>query len=221
MGVKQEVFRKLDALAKPGAVLATNTSYLDIDQIASATSRPGDVLGMHFFSPANVMKLLEIVRGRDSNPEVIATASAIGKKLAKVGIVVGNCFGFVGNRMLARRTEAAERLLLDGASPSEVDGALQTFGFRMGPFAMADLAGLDIGMRIRKAFGKRAPVADALCEAGRYGQKTGSGYYVYDGPQRRRPIRPWTPSSRRKRRSWASPAARSRSRRSSSGWSIR
>ncbi len=181
MGVKQEVFRTLDRLAKPGAVLATNTSYLDIDQIASATSRPGDVLGMHFFSPANVMKLLEVVRGRDSAPEVIATAAALGKTLVKVGIVVGNCFGFVGNRMLARRTEAAERLLLDGASPSEVDGALTAFGFRMGPFAMADLAGLDIGMRIRKAFGKRAPVADALCDAGRFGQKTGRGYYVYEG----------------------------------------
>ncbi len=181
MGVKKEVFAKLDQLAKPGAVLATNTSYLDIDEIASATSRPGDVLGMHFFSPANVMKLLEVVRGKGSSPEVIATAADMGKKLAKVGVVVGNCFGFVGNRMLARRTEAAERLLLDGASPQEVDRALTDFGFRMGPFAMSDLAGLDIGMRIRKAFGKRAPVADAITEAGRYGQKTGSGYYVYEG----------------------------------------
>ena len=181
MGVKQEVFRALDRIAKPGAVLATNTSYLDIDEIASATSRPGEVLGMHFFSPANVMRLLEVVRGRESSPEVIATAAALGKTLGKVGVVVGNCFGFVGNRMLARRTEAAERLLLDGASPAEVDGALVAFGFRMGPFAMADLAGLDIGMRIRKAFGKRAPVADALCEAGRFGQKTGRGYYTYEG----------------------------------------
>lgn len=181
MGVKQAVFRTLDSLAKPGAVLATNTSYLDIDQIASATSRPGDVLGMHFFSPANVMRLLEIVRGGHTSPAVIATAQAVGKRLGKVSIVVGNCFGFVGNRMLARRTEAAERLLLDGASPQEVDGALTTFGFKMGPFAMADLAGLDIGMRIRKAFGKRAAVADALCDVGRYGQKTGSGYYVYSG----------------------------------------
>ena len=181
MGVKQDVFRTLDRIAKPGAVLATNTSYLDIDQIASATNRPGEVLGMHFFSPANVMKLLEIVRGDGSSPEVIATASAVGKALGKVGVVVGNCFGFVGNRMLARRSDAAERLLLDGASPSDVDRALTAFGFRMGPFAMADLAGLDIGMRIRKAFNKRAPVADALCDAGRYGQKTGRGYYVYDG----------------------------------------
>ncbi len=181
MGVKKQVFAELDRLAKPGAVLATNTSYLDIDEIAGVTSRPGDVLGMHFFSPANVMKLLEVVRGSQTSPDVIATAAAIGKKLAKVGVVVGNCFGFVGNRMLARRSDAAERLLLDGASPSEVDAALVAFGFRMGPFAMGDMAGLDIGMRIRKAFGKRAPVSDALCDAGRYGQKTGSGYYLYEG----------------------------------------
>ena len=181
MAVKQDVFRTLDRLAKPGAVLATNTSYLDIDQIAAATSRPAEILGMHFFSPANVMKLLEVVRGHDSAPDVIATAAAVGKTLGKVGVVVGNCFGFVGNRMLSRRTEAAERLLLDGASPAEVDAALVAFGFRMGPFAMADLAGLDIGMRIRKAFNKRAPVADALCDAGRFGQKTGRGYYLYDG----------------------------------------
>ncbi len=136
MGVKKEVFGKLDRMAKPGAVLATNTSYLDIDEIAAATSRPGDVLGMHFFSPANVMRLLEVVRGKQTSPEVIATASEVGKRLKKVSVVVGNCFGFVGNRMLARRTEAAERLLLDGASPQEVDRALTDFGFRMGPFAM-------------------------------------------------------------------------------------
>ena len=181
MSVKKEVFGKLDKLAKPGAVLATNTSYLDIDEIAASTSRPGDVIGMHFFSPANVMRLLEIVRGTATSPETIATASEVGKRLGKVSIVVGNCFGFVGNRMLSKRTEAAERLLLDGASPREVDRALTDFGFKMGPFAMADLAGLDIGMRIRKAFGKVAPVADAITAAGRYGQKTGKGYYIYDG----------------------------------------
>jgi len=179
--VKRQVFTELDRLAKPGAILATNTSYLDIDTIAAATARPQDVLGMHFFSPANVMKLLEVVRGGTAGDDVVATASAIGKKLGKVSVVVGNCFGFVGNRMLARRTDAAERLLLDGASPAEVDGALVAFGFRMGPFAMADLAGLDIGMRIRRAFNKTAPVADALCAAGRFGQKTGAGYYVYTG----------------------------------------
>ena len=181
MDVKRQVFAELDRLAKPGAILATNTSYLDIDQIAAATQRPGDVLGMHFFSPANVMKLLEVIRGNTASPEVVATASAIGKKLGKVSVVVGNCFGFVGNRMLAKRSDAAERLLLDGASPAEVDRALTEFGFKMGPFAMADMAGLDIGMRIRKAFGKVAPVSDAICERGRYGQKTGSGYYVYEG----------------------------------------
>ena len=181
MSVKKEVFGKLDKMAKAGAVLATNTSYLDIDEIAGATGRPGDVIGMHFFSPANVMRLLEIVRGGATSGETIATASALGKRLGKVSIVVGNCFGFVGNRMLAKRTEAAERLLLDGASPQEVDRALTAFGFKMGPFAMADLAGLDIGMRIRRAFGKVAPVADAITAAGRYGQKTGAGYYVYSG----------------------------------------
>ena len=181
MGVKTEVFGKLDRLAKPGAILASNTSYLDIDAIAAATGRPGDVIGMHFFSPANVMRLLEIVRGKETSPETIATASELGKRLGKVSIVVGNCFGFVGNRMLSKRTDAAERLLLDGASPQEVDRALTDFGFKMGPFAMADLAGLDIGMRIRKAFGKVAPVADAITAAGRYGQKTGKGYYVYEG----------------------------------------
>ncbi|MBV8915711.1 MAG: enoyl-CoA hydratase/isomerase family protein, partial [Acetobacteraceae bacterium] len=181
MSVKRDVFAKLDRLAKPGAVLASNTSYLDIEEIAAATSRSGDVLGMHFFSPANVMRLLEIVRGKQTRPEVIATAVDVGKRLGKVAVVVGNCFGFVGNRMLARRTEAAERLLLDGASPQEVDRALTEFGFRMGPFQMADLAGLDIGMRIRRAFGKVAPVADAITAAGRYGQKTGAGYYLYEG----------------------------------------
>jgi 3-hydroxyacyl-CoA dehydrogenase len=181
MAVKKEVFGKLDRAAKPGAVLASNTSYLDIDEIAAATGRPGDVLGMHFFSPANVMRLLEVVRGKETRPEVIATAMEVGKRLGKAAVVVGNGFGFVGNRMLERRTDAAERLLLDGASPQEVDAALKAFGFRMGPFEMADLAGLDIGMRIRRAFGKGAPVADAITAAGRYGQKTGRGYYVYDG----------------------------------------
>ena len=181
MDVKRQVFAELDRLAKPGAILATNTSYLDIDTIAASTARPQDVLGMHFFSPANVMKLLEVVRGGTAGDDAVATAATIGKRLGKVSVVVGNCFGFVGNRMLARRTDAAERLLLDGASPAEVDAALVAFGFKMGPFAMADLAGLDIGMRIRRAFGKTAAVADALCDAGRYGQKTGAGYYRYDG----------------------------------------
>jgi 3-hydroxyacyl-CoA dehydrogenase len=179
MGLKKQVFGTLDRVAKPGAVIASNTSYLDIDEMAAATSRPSDVLGMHFFSPANVMKLLEVVRARETSPEALATAAELGRRLGKVPVVVGVCFGFVGNRMLARRTAQAERLLLEGALPDQVDRALTDFGFRMGPFAMTDLAGLDIGYRIRRATGKRAPVADALVEAGRLGQKTGKGFYLY------------------------------------------
>ncbi|MCG7364106.1 3-hydroxyacyl-CoA dehydrogenase NAD-binding domain-containing protein [Roseomonas sp. ACRSG] len=182
--LKREIFGSLDRIAKPGALLASNTSYLDIDAIAQATARPGDVLGMHFFSPANVMKLLEVVRGAATTPEALATAVELGKRLGKVPVVVGSCHGFVGNRMLARRSAQAERLLLEGASPEEVDAALVAFGFRMGPFAMIDLAGLDIGWRTRKATGKTAPVADALCEAGRLGQKAGRGYYDYAGGAR-------------------------------------
>lgn len=179
MGLKKQVFATLDRVAKPGAILASNTSYLDIDEMAAATSRPGDVLGMHFFSPANVMKLLEVVRARHTAPDALATAAELGRRLGKVPVVVGVCFGFVGNRMLARRTQQVERLLLEGALPQQVDQALTDFGFRMGPCAMGDLAGLDIGWRIRQATGKRAPVADALVEAGRLGQKAGKGYYLY------------------------------------------
>jgi 3-hydroxyacyl-CoA dehydrogenase len=179
MGLKKQVFATLDKVAKPGAVLASNTSYLDIDEMAAATNRPGDVLGMHFFSPANVMKLLEVVRSKHTAPDALATAAEIGRRLAKVPVVVGVCFGFVGNRMLARRTAQVERLMLEGASPQDIDKALTEFGFRMGPLAMMDLAGLDIGWRIRKATGKRAPVSDALVEGGRLGQKTGKGYYLY------------------------------------------
>ncbi|ONG48796.1 3-hydroxyacyl-CoA dehydrogenase [Pseudoroseomonas deserti] len=177
--LKKEIFAKLGTITKPGTVLASNTSYLDIDAMAAASGRADDVLGMHFFSPANVMKLLEIVRAEKTSPTALATAVDIARKLKKVPVVVGVCYGFVGNRMLSRRTAQAERLLLEGASPAEVDKALTDFGFRMGPFAMADLAGLDIGWRIRKANGTRAVVADALCEAGRLGQKTGRGYYAY------------------------------------------
>jgi len=184
MGLKKEIFGKLQEIAKPGAVLATNTSYLDVDEIAASTSRPGDVLGMHFFSPANVMKLLEVVRGAKTAPDALATAVEVGRKLAKVPVVSGVCHGFIGNRMLARRTSQAERLLIEGALPEEVDAALNAFGFRMGPFAMGDLAGLDIGWRIRQATGKKAPVADALVEAGRLGQKTKRGYYDYSGDGR-------------------------------------
>jgi len=185
MDIKKEIFGKLDTLAKPTAVLATNTSYLDVNEIARMTSRPGSVLGMHFFSPANVMKLLEIVRGAETEPEVLATAIEIGRRIRKVPVVVGVCFGFVGNRMLRARSLETEQLLLEGATPQQVDAAITRFGFPMGPFAMGDLAGLDIGWRIRKqmggsADGGSADVADALCEMGRFGQKTGRGFYIYE-----------------------------------------
>jgi 3-hydroxyacyl-CoA dehydrogenase len=175
MAVKKEVFSRLDAVAKPGAILASNTSYLNVNEIAATTKRPADVLGMHFFSPANVMKLLEIVRGDKTAPDVLATALATAKKIGKVPVVVGVCNGFVGNRMLGARNEESENLLLEGASPEQVDKVFTDFGWPMGPFAMWDLAGLDIGWRNRKAHGKTAVIGDALCEMGRYGQKTGSG----------------------------------------------
>lgn len=179
MAVKKQMFAQLDRLARPGTLLATNTSTLDIDAIAQSTRRPQDVLGMHFFSPANVMRLLEIVRGRATSHQAIATALALGRSLGKVPVVVGNCDGFVGNRMLARRSIESERLLLEGTLPQQVDAAVVAFGFPMGPFAMGDLAGNDVGWRIRRARGVKAAIADALCEAGRFGQKTGKGYFVY------------------------------------------
>lgn len=179
MAVKREIFSKLDGIAKEGAILATNTSYLDVDAIAAVTGRPRDVLGLHFFSPANVMRLVEVVRAGKTAPDVLATALDLAKRLNKLPVTVGVCFGFVGNRILERRSRAAERLLLEGALPHAVDAAVTGFGFRMGPFAMSDLAGLDIGWRSRKDFGGRAPVADALAEMGRFGQKTGRGFFVY------------------------------------------
>ncbi len=181
MAVKREVFTKLDAICKPGALLASNTSTLDVDQIAGFTRRPADVLGMHFFSPANVMKLLEIVRGKATSHESLARALAIGRSIGKVAAVVGVCDGFVGNRMLHRRSAQAEALLLEGALPQQVDAVVTRFGFPMGPYAMGDLAGLDVGWRIRQGKGTRAPITDALCDAGRYGQKTNAGYYKYEG----------------------------------------
>ena len=180
MGVKQDVFGRLDRIAKPGAVMASNTSYLDIDVIARSTARPQAVVGMHFFSPANVMRLLEVVRGAATSPETLATAIAVARKLGKVPAVVGVCHGFVGNRMLRLRSVEAERLLLEGALPQDVDGALTGFGFPMGPFAMSDLAGLDVSWRMRKAQGLTAPIADRLCELGRFGQKTSRGFYLYE-----------------------------------------
>ena len=181
MPVKKELFGKIEKLAKPGAVLATNTSYLDVNEIAQVTGRVPDVVGMHFFSPANVMKLLEIVRGKDTAPDVLATAMAVGRKINKVPVVVGVCHGFVGNRMLSARGIEAEKLLLEGALPQDVDGALTEFGFPMGPFAMSDLAGIDVGWRSRKERGVRNEIADTLAEGGRYGQKTGKGFYLYEG----------------------------------------
>jgi 3-hydroxyacyl-CoA dehydrogenase len=184
MAVKKEVFTKLDQFAKPGAVLASNTSYLNINEIAAVTKRPQDVLGMHFFSPANVMKLCEIVRGEKTAPDALMTAVSIAKRIAKVPVVVGVCDGFVGNRMLAARSKQSEKFLFEGALPQQVDAVVTKFGLPMGPFAMGDLAGLDIGWRSRKDRGITSEIADALCEAGRFGQKTGKGYYKYEGGSR-------------------------------------
>ncbi len=180
MPIKQEVFARLDAICKADAVLATNTSTLDVDEIASATKRPESVIGTHFFSPANVMRLLENVRGRKSSKTTIATAMAVGRRIGKVPVLVGVCYGFVGNRMLHQRGLQAEKLILEGAAPQQVDRVLTDFGFPMGPFAMGDLAGLDVGWRIRKGRGVKAPVADRICELGRFGQKTGAGYFKYE-----------------------------------------
>jgi 3-hydroxyacyl-CoA dehydrogenase len=184
MDLKKRVFADVDRVAKPGAVLATNTSTLDVDEISRATKRPQDVLGTHFFSPANVMRLLEVVRGEATAPDALVTAIALGRQIGKVPVTVGVCYGFVGNRMLARRSVEAERLLLEGALPQEVDAAVTEFGFPMGPFAMADMAGLDVGWRIRKGRGERNEIEDALCEAGHFGQKTGKGYFRYEAGSR-------------------------------------
>jgi 3-hydroxyacyl-CoA dehydrogenase len=187
MPIKKEVFAKLDAICKADAVLATNTSTLDVNEIAGATKRPESVVGTHFFSPANVMRLLENVRGAQSSKTTIATAMAVGRRIGKVPVLVGVCYGFVGNRMLHQRSKESERLILEGALPQQVDQVLYDFGFPMGPFAMGDLAGLDVGWRIRKGRGERAPVADRLCELGRFGQKTGAGFYRYEGDRTPRP----------------------------------
>ncbi|MBN8971086.1 MAG: enoyl-CoA hydratase/isomerase family protein [Rhizobiales bacterium] len=180
MAIKKEVFTALDKYAKPGAVLASNTSYLNINEIAAVTKRPQDVLGMHFFSPANVMKLCEIVRAEKTAPDALVTAVAIAKRIAKVPAVVGVCDGFVGNRMLAQRGKQGEKLLYDGGLPQQIDGVVTKFGLPMGPFSMGDLAGLDIGWRSRQDRGIKSPIGDALYEAGRHGQKTGKGYYKYE-----------------------------------------
>lgn len=191
LDVKRQVFEQLDAIARPGAILATNTSYLDVAQIAGFTRRPQDVVGMHFFSPANVMRLLENVRTDRTAPDVLATVMQLGKKLGKIAVLVGGCDGFVGNRMLAQRTREAWFLLEEGALPQQVDAALVDFGFPMGPFAVGDLAGLDIGWRNRKARAHlRKPgvrdcdLLDQVCQLGRLGQKTAAGWYRYESGNR-------------------------------------
>jgi 3-hydroxyacyl-CoA dehydrogenase len=185
MDIKKEVFRKLDKIAKPGAILASNTSYLNIDEIASVTSRPDYVLGMHFFSPANVMRLLEVVRGAKTAKPVIATVMQLARKIGKIGVLVGVCHGFVGNRMLAQRQREAQKLILEGAMPWDVDRVIYDFGLPMGPFAMSDLAGLDIGWS--KETSKSSTIREILCEMDRRGQKTGAGFYDYDEQRNAKP----------------------------------
>src|SRR6516164_7485668 len=192
IGVKHKVFDQLDAVARSGAILATNTSYLEVCKIAEFTRRPQDVVGMHFFSPAHVMKLLENVRAKKTAPDVLETVMDVGRKIRKVAVLVGDGYGFVGNRMLAQRTREAWFLLEEGATPHQVDDALTDFGFAMGPFGVSDLAGLDIGWRNRKARAHlRKPgvrdsnLLDKVCEMGRLGQKTGAGWYRYEKGSRK------------------------------------
>ncbi len=185
MDVKQEVFGRLDAIAKPGAILASNTSYLDIDAIGAITKRPASVLGMHFFSPANVMKLLEVVRGKATGAAELATVMALSVRIGKIPVVSGVCHGFIGNRMLSPRQAAAHALIMEGANYWDVDEALLEFGFPMGPWQMADLAGVDIGWHRDPA--RIESLRDALCAVGRWGQKTKKGFYDYDDNRQRTP----------------------------------
>ena len=178
MEIKKEVFARLDGVAKPGAILASNTSYLNLDEIASATKRPESVIGLHFFSPANVMKLLEVVRGAKTAPAVLKTCMELARKISKVAVVSGVCFGFIGNRMLSQRQQEANKLVLEGAKPWDIDRVLTSFGMPMGPFQMSDLAGLDIGWSAETS--KSSTIREVLCERGRRGQKTGKGFYDYD-----------------------------------------
>lgn len=191
MEIKKEIFARLDAICKPGAVLASNTSYLDIDEIAATTSRPADVLGLHFFSPAHIMRLLEVVVGDKTAPDVVATGFALAKRLKKVAVRAGVCDGFIGNRILGHYLKTAAYLVMDGASPLQVDDALEEFGFAMGPHRVGDLAGLDIGWMTRERLEATRPaeeryagdVGDRICEQGWFGRKTGKGYYLYDGKE--------------------------------------
>ncbi|MCO6049258.1 3-hydroxyacyl-CoA dehydrogenase NAD-binding domain-containing protein [Mesorhizobium sp. RP14(2022)] len=186
--VKRQIFETLNAVAKSGAIFATNTSYLDPSELGLLSGRPADMIGLHFFSPAHVMKLLEVVRTPSTAPDVVATALSLARTIGKIPVVVGICHGFVGNRMLAARTAELEQLLLEGATPQGVDRAFTEFGWPMGPFQMADLAGLDISWRNRRSLGKKADIADTLCERGQFGQKAGMGYYDYRaGPREPQP----------------------------------
>ena len=185
MDVKKDVFGRLDSMVKPGAILASNTSYLNVDEIAAATGRPEAVLGMHFFSPANIMKLLEVVRGAKTGASQLATVMQLATKIRKVPVVSGVCHGFIGNRMLAKRQEQANALLMEGAAYYDIDQVLLDFGFPMGPFQMGDLAGLDIGWHRDPA--KVTTIREALCAKGRWGQKTGKGFYDYDESRQRSP----------------------------------
>ncbi len=185
MDVKKDVFTRLDAIAKPGAILASNTSYLDVDAIAAVTSRPASVLGTHFFSPANVMKLLEVVRGRETGASELATVMALSVKIGKIPVVSGVCHGFIGNRMLSPRQAAAQALIMEGANYWDVDEALLEFGFPMGPWQMADLAGVDIGWHRDPT--RIENLREALCAVGRWGQKTKKGFYDYDDNRQRTP----------------------------------
>ncbi|XP_042524357.1 peroxisomal bifunctional enzyme-like isoform X1 [Dipodomys spectabilis] len=210
MNLKKQVFAELSAVCKPEAFLCTNTSVLDVDEIASATDRPQLVIGTHFFTPAHIMRLLEVIPSRYSSSTTIATVMDLSKKIKKIGVVVGNCHGFVGNRMLAPFFDQAYFLLEDGSKPEDIDGVLEEFGFNIGPFKMGDLAGLDVGWKVRKGQGltgpalppgtparkrgnvRYCPIADMLCESGRFGRKTGKGWYLYEKPQGRiRKPDPW------------------------------
>jgi 3-hydroxyacyl-CoA dehydrogenase len=185
MDLKKTIFTKLDEICKDGAILATNTSALNIDDIAAVTKRPQDVIGLHFFSPANVMKLLEIVRADETADDVVATSMALAQRIGKIAALVGVCPGFVGNRILASRQIQAMEMVNRGVMPWDVDAAFNAFGFKMGPFQMSDLAGLDLGWK--KGATTTSPIRDALCEMDRRGQKTGAGYYDYDENMQRVP----------------------------------
>ena len=224
MEVKKEIFGRLDKIAKPGAILASNTSYLNVDEIAASTSRPQDVVGLHFFSPANIMKLLEVVRGAKTAPDVLVTAMALAKKIKKVAVVAGVCHGFIGNRMLMPRQVEATKLLLEGATPEQIDRVHVEFGMPMGPFQMADLAGVDIGWHRDPT--RIENIRDALAAEGRWGQKKSAGFYDYDDKRRPSPVgrvcrkSSTTSAPRKASRSATSPTRKSSSARSTR-WSTR